>query len=101
MTHLLTQSDYFGFPSLPFVFMIQISLLVSSTAFILALYFYFKRSNERSLSKLPLPPGPKGAPIIGNLRDIPTSFAWLTYHKWSKEFSVSPRSYFPFPLSYR
>lgn len=71
--------------------MIQIDLLASSTAFILALYFYFKRSDERSLSKLPLPPGPKGAPLIGNLKDMPTSFEWQTYHKWSKEFSALPR----------
>lgn len=54
--------------------MIQIDLLASSTAFILALYFYLKRSDERSLSKLPLPPGPKGAPLIGNLKDMPTTY---------------------------
>lgn len=68
--------------------MIQIDLLASSTAFILALYFYLKRSDERSLSKLPLPPGPKGAPLIGNLKDMPTTFEWQTYHKWSKEFNT-------------
>ncbi|KAF9044301.1 cytochrome P450 [Panaeolus papilionaceus] len=35
---------------------------------------------------LPLPPGPKGYPIIGNLLDMPTEKAWLTYHEWSKTY---------------
>ncbi|TFK33958.1 cytochrome P450 [Crucibulum laeve] len=39
---------------------------------------------------LPLPPGPKGHPLIGNLRDLPTSFEWITYHKWCKDFGKFP-----------
>jgi len=38
-----------------------------------------------SLSHLPLPPGPKGLPLIGNLMDIPADFAWKMYHRWSTE----------------
>ncbi|KAK0447359.1 cytochrome P450 [Desarmillaria tabescens] len=30
----------------------------------------------------PLPPGPKGLPLLGNLLDLPPDYSWLTYAKW-------------------
>ena len=39
------------------------------------------RSNPKGL---PLPPGPKGYPLIGNLFDLPVDRAWLVYEEWSK-----------------
>ncbi|KAF1348093.1 cytochrome P450 [Delphinella strobiligena] len=38
-------------------------------------------------SLLPLPPGPPGEPILGNLRIVPTDNPELTYAKWSKEYN--------------
>jgi len=38
--------------------------------------------------RLPLPPGPKGIPIIGNLRDIPSGQAWITYTQWKEQYGV-------------
>ncbi|KAL1755741.1 cytochrome P450 [Schizophyllum commune] len=35
---------------------------------------------------LPLPPGPSGLPIVGNLFDVPVDFRWLKYAEWSKKF---------------
>ncbi|KAH9056869.1 cytochrome P450 [Lactarius vividus] len=37
--------------------------------------------------RLPYPPGPKRLPIIGNLFNIPSQEAWVTYRKWSEEFA--------------
>ncbi|KAJ7482980.1 cytochrome P450 [Mycena galericulata] len=31
---------------------------------------------------LPLPPGPKGWPLIGNVLDMPKSHAWKTFARW-------------------
>ncbi|KAG6908815.1 hypothetical protein DXG01_003168 [Tephrocybe rancida] len=61
----------------------NIVLDVGAVAFAVAIYVYFKqRSNG---AQLPLPPGPKKFPLIGNLLDIPKRFEWVTYHKWCQE----------------
>ncbi len=38
-------------------------------------------------SRYPLPPGPKGSPIIGNLRQVPTERPDVQFARWSKEYS--------------
>jgi hypothetical protein len=68
--------------------MSQLDIFAILATVVVLIFLYFKRKNS-SFSHLPLPPGPKGLPVIGNLRDIPTSFAWQTYHKWSKELGTS------------
>ena len=35
---------------------------------------------------LPLPPGPKGYPLLGNLFDMPIERAWLVYNDWYKTY---------------
>ena len=37
----------------------------------------------------PLPPGPKGYPLIGNLFDIPRDKPWLVYDEWRKTYGKS------------
>ncbi|KAJ7596054.1 cytochrome P450 [Mycena floridula] len=34
----------------------------------------------------PLPPGPKGLPLIGNLLDVPTEFEWTVFSKWAEKW---------------
>lgn len=44
-------------------------------------YLTHRASNPR---RLPYPPGPKPLPIIGNLRDVPSTYFWRTFAKWAE-----------------
>lgn len=35
---------------------------------------------------LPLPPGPKGLPLIGNVRDMPSTHEWITFAQWRDQY---------------
>jgi len=56
-----------------------------------AALIYFRRASSRSL---PLPPGPKRLPLIGNLLNVPKSSEWEAYAQWSKEFGACMRVIF-------
>jgi len=64
---------------------ITLDVQAGVASFIFILYLYLKR--RKNVSRLPLPPGPKKFPLIGNMLDMPTSFEWITYRKWCKEFN--------------
>ncbi|KAJ3990909.1 cytochrome P450, partial [Lentinula boryana] len=43
--------------------------------------------NRGSRNNLPLPPGPKKLPLLGNSLDMPSSFQWITFSKWADQFN--------------
>ncbi|KDQ62055.1 hypothetical protein JAAARDRAFT_203276 [Jaapia argillacea MUCL 33604] len=62
-------------PSLNFVDIVVLTSCIASLA-----YAAQKRSPA------PLPPGPKGWPIIGNVLDMPTTKPWLVFTKWGERW---------------
>ena len=48
-------------------------------------------NGRRSGTKIPLPPGPKRLPLLGNILDVPRSIpVWQTFAAVAKKFSMYP-----------
>lgn len=69
-----------------------ITTALSAVVLSLAWLIYgWKQGRKDNIRGLPLPPGPKGYPIIGNLLDLPPDKPWVTFHEWSKIYGVFTR----------
>ncbi|KAJ7120745.1 cytochrome P450 [Mycena crocata] len=55
-------------------------------ALLLGVTVYYVLNPKSPRSKVPLPPGPKPLPLVGNVFDVPKEFPWKKYTEWSKEF---------------
>ena len=48
----------------------------------------------------PLPPGPRGLPLLGNLLDLPSEKNWETYAKWGGKYGTRRLISFWFALAH-
>ena len=55
----------------------------------ITIFGQLKKSKRGNPNGLPLPPGPKGYPLIGSLFDMPIDKPWLVYDEWSKTYGKS------------
>ena len=54
--------------------------------FSVMLFRQLKKGRDGNPNRLPLPPGPKGYPLIGNLFDMPVHKPWIIYDEWRKTY---------------
>ena len=59
--------------------------LAAALLFGCMLFGQLKKGNPKGL---PLPPGPKGYPLIGNLFKFPIVSPWLVYEEWCKTYGT-------------
>lgn len=65
----------------------MLSLFITSMAVFLLTFALYRRYTVYR-RQLRLPPGPKGIPIFGNIYNMPKSFEWLAYDKWSRQYGM-------------
>ncbi|KAF8143554.1 cytochrome P450 [Mycena galopus ATCC 62051] len=59
------------------------ALQYTAPALISCVLYYLLRLRSR---KFPLPPGPKGLPLLGNIYDVPEKQAWLAFIEMSQKY---------------
>ncbi|GAA5824646.1 hypothetical protein JCM11251_005288 [Rhodosporidiobolus azoricus] len=68
-----------SFPSPKFA-----SLPTAALTTLVAIAVFFLARHRRA--KGPLPPGPPGLPLLGNLFDVPKSRPWIKFEEWTREY---------------
>ena len=66
----------------------SVRLAIGASVLVLFLGSFFPLRKKRNPCGLPLPPGPKGLPLVGNVFDLPTQYECLTYTEWRKTFGM-------------
>lgn len=62
--------------------------LILFVAITIPLLHRWRTNAHRNPKRLPYPPGPRGIPFVGNIRDMPskTDLEWKTYAEWGRKY---------------
>jgi hypothetical protein len=63
------------------------SVLLSGLVLVLVLHLFTRTGLIKKRG--PLPPGPRGWPILGNVLQNPQRRHWLKYDEWTKRYGAS------------
>ena len=90
-THRYGKSSFRFYLSSAFLSGDVLEAMVSNAVLAIALLFlvYILKSVFSKARKPPLPPGPKGLPLVGNILDMPSEKDWLTFAKWGETYGMS------------
>ena len=67
----------------------SIPIIAASVILALVLWQLLSKKSRGNPQGLPLPPGPKPLPLIGNALDMPKDYPWKTFQKWCKQYGTS------------
>ncbi|KAJ3572617.1 hypothetical protein NP233_g2968 [Leucocoprinus birnbaumii] len=62
------------------------AIYLLTAVFVLRVFYTYIQRQSDNPDGLPLPPGPKGLPFIGNILDIPLNKTWLAYDDLIKKY---------------
>ncbi|KAJ7627084.1 cytochrome P450 [Roridomyces roridus] len=63
------------------------STYATSCALVVLALFLVLQWRRMKPNRLPLPPGPRKFPLVGNLFDLPSNYQWKTYATWSRQYN--------------
>ena len=69
--------------------MLTIPIIAGSVILPLVLWQLLSKKSRGNPQGLPLPPGPKPLPLIGNALDMPKDYPWKTFQQWCKQYGTS------------